>query len=339
MFDSDSLYHRLFSHPKMVEDLLCEFVPDARTAGLDFSGLQRVNPKFHVGRCSARRREGDVIWRVPTRQGTDLYLYLLMEFQSRNDRWMAVRTQVYQGLLWQQVINETRLKGDARLPPVLLLVLYNGTPRWSAPTELTELIGLKPDSELWHWQPQARYYLLDMGTLAADESPGRENLAALLFRLEQQYPPAQLEGLIEEIAAWFRKHKGFEELGRLFRELVRQSIRSVAPQARVPDDLLEMKSMLMTLGEKWKQMWLTEGKAEGKAQGIAEGKAEALACLLVSKFGPLPPSFRERIRNAKLATIESWFNRALTARDLLSVFGTRHRKPPCLGKSPPRVRH
>jgi len=78
--DSDSLYHRLFSHPDMVEELVREFVPEALAAGLDFSGLQRVNPKFHIGRRSARRREGDVIWRLPTREGADIYLYLLMEF-------------------------------------------------------------------------------------------------------------------------------------------------------------------------------------------------------------------------------------------------------------------
>ena len=42
--------------------------------------------------------------------------------------------------------------------------------------------------------------------------------------------------------------------------------------------------------------------------------------LLVSRFGTVPPSFRKRIRGAKLASIEGWFNRALDAHDLPSVF-------------------
>src|ERR1700758_5375904 len=74
MLDSDSLYHRLFSHPQMVEELVREFVPDAVAAGLDFSRLQRINTKFHVDRESARRRESDVIWKLPTRKGVDIYL-------------------------------------------------------------------------------------------------------------------------------------------------------------------------------------------------------------------------------------------------------------------------
>lgn len=94
MRDADSLYHRLFAHPRMVEGLVREFVPRAWIAGLEFSGLQRVNPKFHCGRRSARWRESDVIWRLPTCEGSDNDLYLLIEFQSESDAWMAVRTQV-----------------------------------------------------------------------------------------------------------------------------------------------------------------------------------------------------------------------------------------------------
>ena len=147
MADSDTLYHRLFSHPLMVEQLVRDFVPEAMAAGLDFSRMQRVNAKFHGRR--GRRREGDVIWRLPTGDGVDIYLYLLFEFQSQSDWWMAVRTQVYEGLLWQHIVAEKKLKTGDRLPPVLLLTLYNGEQRWTAPTAVADLIALPPDSPLW----------------------------------------------------------------------------------------------------------------------------------------------------------------------------------------------
>ena len=187
----------------MVEELVREFVPEVLAAGLDFSGLQRVNPKFHSGRRSARRREGDVIWRLPTCEGTDIYLYLLIEFQSKSDWWMPVRTQVYQGLLWQQVIAEKKLKAGARLPPLLLLVLYNGIQRWKAPTEIRELIALSPDSALWPWQPQIRYYLLDMGAFTRDDLTRRTSVAALLFRREPVWPMIAVARatLIEQVSA------------------------------------------------------------------------------------------------------------------------------------------
>jgi hypothetical protein len=35
MPESDSLYHRLFLHPRMVEEIVREFVPEALASGLD----------------------------------------------------------------------------------------------------------------------------------------------------------------------------------------------------------------------------------------------------------------------------------------------------------------
>ena len=128
--DSDSLYHRLFSIPCMVEMLVREFVPQTLAAGLDFSHYNESTPSFIRAGVSPSARGHDVIWRLPTREGSDIYLYLLFEFQSKIDWWMAVRAQVYQGLLWQQVIDERKLKTGERLPPLLLLVLYKGLKRW-----------------------------------------------------------------------------------------------------------------------------------------------------------------------------------------------------------------
>jgi hypothetical protein len=308
----------------MVEELVREFVPESLAAGLDFSGLQRVNPKFHSGRRSARRREGDVIWRLPTCQGTDIYLYLLMEFQSKSDWWMPVRTQIYQGLLWQQVIAEKQLKTGARLPPLLLLVLYNGIPRWKAPTEIRELIALSPESALWPWQPQVRYYLLDMGAFPRDDLARRTSVAALLFRLEQPLSSQELKELVGEGVGWVRQHPDYADLRRLFTELVRRAFIELEVTRPIPEDLLEMKTNLEKLGTVWKRQWLAEGRAEGKAEGKAvgkaEGKAEALEYVLAERFGTLRPSLRKRIRGADLATLECWFKRAIVAPDLPSIF-------------------
>jgi len=134
----------------MVEQFVRDFVPAAMALGLDFTRMERVNAKFH-GR-GGRRREGDVIWRVPTECGGDVYLYLMLEFQSQIDWWMPIRIQVYAGLLWQQIIDEMRLKPGDRLPPVLPVVLYNGDRVWNAPTGTTELVALVDEIIGWFRQ-------------------------------------------------------------------------------------------------------------------------------------------------------------------------------------------
>jgi hypothetical protein len=236
---------------------------------------------------------------------------------------MAVRTQVYQGLLWQQVIDELKLQADARLPPLLLLVLYNGERRWKAATSTSELIAFSPDSALWPWQPQVRYYLFDMGAFPKDELARRSSLVALLFRLEQRHSPEGLKELLDDVIGWFRQHEGYERLQELFAELVHEAFAGRGVKLSGSGNLLETKTMLATQFEAWKEQWLAEGEAKGRAEGEAKGKAEALIYLLAERFGAVAPSWQKRIRGAKLVTLERWFKRAIAAPDLPSVF-----KPP-----------
>ncbi|MBF0628984.1 MAG: Rpn family recombination-promoting nuclease/putative transposase, partial [Magnetococcales bacterium] len=46
MDHSDALYHRFFSHPEMVIDLLQGFLPPELVAELDLAQLRRHNSKF-----------------------------------------------------------------------------------------------------------------------------------------------------------------------------------------------------------------------------------------------------------------------------------------------------
>jgi predicted transposase YdaD len=332
MVDHDALYHRLFSHPLMVEHLVREFVPEAMAAGLHFDRMERVNAKAHAEALDgeSHRREGDVIWRLPIEGGLDLYLYLLVEFQSRIDWWMAVRTQIYEGLLWQQIIAEKKLGSGDRLPPVLLIVLYNGETRWNAPDDTAALIALPPHSSLWPWQPQSRYHILDMGAVERDRLAEGDNVVGLLIQLEQSHPPEALAALIGEVIGWFRGHPGHEALKRLFTELVHQAITGLGTALPIPEELTEMQTAMSRLGETWKRQYLAEGwaegwaegRAEGKAKGRAEGEAKAFILLAEQRFGPLPQALRERVETADTALIETWLGRLLAATSLETLFGT-----------------
>lgn len=70
--------------------------------------------------------------------------------------------------------------------------------------------------------------------------------------------------------------------------------------------------MLTIDWEESKQKWIDKGKAEAKA--------EALIRLLARRFGAVAPSREKQIRGARLATLERWFERAIDAPDLTSVF-------------------
>ncbi len=298
----------------MVAQLLREFVEDPWVGELDLDEMQRVNARFH-GRAG-RRRDSDVIWRIPMRAGGDAYLLLLLEFQSKIDRFMAVRVMVYAGLLWQQLVQEKRLTPDGRLPPVFPVVIYNGDPRWHAPDALAPLIALPEGSPLWQWQPGMRHRVIDEGAFAAADLAGRDTLAALLFRLENAPEPEQIEAIVDAVIDWFRAHDGFEALMPLFAGLAHRVIDGhggASPGARVAENLQEVRTMLANRPAEWKLRWTQEGLVRGREEGRQEGEASAVTRLLEHRFGPLPDAAKARIASADLPTLQAWSLRILDA--------------------------
>ena len=176
----DNAYKLLFSHPEMVADLLKSFVKEAWVSQCDFSTLEKVSGSYVSD--DLRDREDDLIWRV--RWGEKwLYVYLLLEFQSTIDHFMAVRIMAYLALLYQDLIRSEKLGTGDLLPPVLPLVLYNGERRWKAPAHLEQLIQPAPPG-LEKYRPQAAYLILDQGCFGQEELSGLNNLVAALFQLE-----------------------------------------------------------------------------------------------------------------------------------------------------------
>lgn len=312
MQDHDALYRRLFSHPGMVAQLLTGFVEEDWVEDLDLEAMTRLNADF-IGR-HGKRRNADMIWRIPRKSGGEAYLLLMLEFQSTQDRWMALRIMVYAGLLWQHLIDSQSLTPDGRLPPVFPVVLYNGDPEWNAPLSVAELIALPTGSPLWPWQPAARYHIIDEGrfpdTLLAD----RGTLAALLFRLENSPEPSQIAEIVDAVIEWFRGHNGFDALRPLFATLAARVVFTVEGRTldeRVIEDLLEVKAMLANRPAQWKQAWTAEGERTGEAN--------ALLRLLEHRFGPVPDSARHRIDTAELTELQSWTVRVLDAANIDDV--------------------
>ena len=134
----DRGYRRLFSQPRLVEELIRGFCGEAWVESLDFTTLERANGAFVTRKL--RSRETDLLWRLRTNAGHLVYVYLLLELQSTVDRYMAVRLMGYSALLYQDVIASRIVAAGGKLPLVVPIVLYNGEGRWWAARDIGELI-------------------------------------------------------------------------------------------------------------------------------------------------------------------------------------------------------
>ena len=220
----DENYKRLFASKLMVEHLLRACLPADLLATADFSELDELSTEYVSDEL--RKRHGDTVWRL--RLGEHwMYLLILLEFQSEDDPWMALRIHTYSGLLYQELVrNEAPEVAEGRLPPVLPIVLYNGTEPWTAARRMSELVA--PGGPwLAPYQPAQDYLLLDLQRVAADDLPAR-NLLRAVTGLEQSRSFEEVLRVREALQLWLRDPRA-AELQRAFVDWIRQIAEQVAP--------------------------------------------------------------------------------------------------------------
>ena len=312
--DHDSSYKFLFSTPELVRDLIMGFVPDDWLHSLDYTTLAMV-PGNYVTE-DFRNRADDIVWRVKV-GGEWVYLYLLIEFQSSVDKYMALRMMVYQGLLYQDLIKRGEVLADGRLPPILPIVLYNGSQRWSSVTDVFDLIPPVPGL-VEQFKPKLKYLLIDENTYTDSELASVKNLVAAVFRIEHPATPETIRGLLSLLNDWLIDRP---DLRRMFAIWIRATLmrkveyRIVLPQI---DDLQELNVMLAERLEEWAHGY----KAEGVQQGMQQGELLALQKLLTKRFGTIPAGISAQIASASLEHIEVWFDQAIEAGRIEDVFGS-----------------
>ena len=276
MTSHDEGYKLLFSHPEMVRDLLRGFVREPWVEELDFNTLEKQPTSFISEKL--HKRTNDIVWRVRWRENW-LYIYILIEFQSSDDPFMALRMMSYISLLWQDLVARNELQPGRKLPPVLPIVLYNGNEPWKSPCDVGELVGAMP-AGLDRYRPRVSHLVIDESAYTdADLEPLR-NLVAVLFQFEHSRDETTVLHLIERLLVWLHTEEQ-TSLRRAFAVwLKRVFLNTHAVDVTASQQLHELAEVKVMLVENLKQSIarrIAEGEAKGKAEGEAKGKAEGKA--------------------------------------------------------------
>lgn len=319
--DDDASYKLLFSALELVRDLILGFIPDEWLRSLDYSTLERIPASYVTD--DLRHRADDVIWRVRA-GGEWIYLYILIEFQSTIDRFMAVRIMNYVSLLYQDLIRAKDTLPGHRLPPVLPIVLYNGSRRWNAATDIADLIPRAPGL-VAQYLPRLEYLLLDESRYASEDLSGLENLMAAVIRLEQQPEnPEAVMRLVDDLNTWLDNQP---EIKRTFAIWIRAVLLRRSRNTLALPKVNDLKELKMTLAERfdqWREQYRLEGLEQGLEKGLEEGmergEAKLLLRLLSRRFGTLPEAIVARIEQAHAEQLEHWGDRVLEATSLDDVF-------------------
>jgi predicted transposase YdaD len=232
----------------------------------DLRTLERCNGSYVSP--DLRERRNDVVWRMRSASGWT-YVYLLLEFQSTVDRFMAVRLLGYIALLWQDLIAQQFVAADGLLPPVLPIVLYNGDRPWTAPRDLRELIAPTP-AFLSTLQPSSRYHFLDENQVPTSPGLKLHNLTSAIFALEQTPGLPGQRKVIAALRSWLKDRPDLREaLGTWYAEsLAPTGLLKQPKSGRMSID--EVEPMMATRIMQDIRRQVAEGEARGEAKGMLE---------------------------------------------------------------------
>jgi predicted transposase/invertase (TIGR01784 family) len=283
-------------------------------ARLDFAHAERDNRSFIPE--DLYKQEADLLYRVPFLPGAGkgaIWIYVLLEHQSKPDRSMGLRLLGYMVKLWE---TQRRAWEDSKLPasqwrlyPILPIVFYTGKRRWKTPISVKALMSL-PDL-LERFIPEFDTLFLPLQTMSAERLTGSAVAAALRALQAADEPQEQLARVLSE-AVRFLESLPVGDRPQWRRAM--QYLFLLVHHKREPEEQAELHQMMLELmetdREEARKMARTsaqvlearghkagkvEGKIEGKIEGRIEGQSEILVEQLEAKFGRLSAEVVEAV--------------------------------------------
>ncbi|MFN8492979.1 MAG: Rpn family recombination-promoting nuclease/putative transposase [Caldilineaceae bacterium] len=272
----DSGYKKLFSNRTIFQQLIETFITEAWVKDLDFSKCETLDKSFITDHY--KETESDLIYKLKLRRKT-VYIYVLLEFQSKVDRFMVLRVLFYiLSFYMDYTANYKRIK---KLPAIFPIVLYNGKRKWSAPTRISDLIEAEPS--LGAYAITFQYLLLNEKAYSKERLLTIRNIVSTLFLAEGHYDIALLE---QELLNLYEQESDKQAVSLFlnwFRQLALYG--KVSPEDYEKLDYVyrtkeEVQTMLVATLEQERQKIYQQGEAVG----VVKGQRQTLLQLLQFRF-------------------------------------------------------
>jgi predicted transposase/invertase (TIGR01784 family) len=279
---------------------------------LDFTQAERQNRSFIPD--NLQKQEADLLYKVPFQRGRGfVWVYVLLEHQSRPDRTMDFRLLSYMVQVWEGQVNAAKAaRKSVQIYPILPLVFYTGKKKWKQLPTLQTLMELP--TELEAFVPTWETLFLNLHETPAETLIQLGEAVALVLRAVQAVDESKetlaealreaatrLDDLPDTVQAEIKKglhylyllikHKRAEEEQEDLFALLDEVIERRAE---------ELREIEMTGAE----ALIRKGRIEGREQGREEGQRELLLKLLTAKFGPVANEISDRVKQMTLEQVE-----------------------------------
>ncbi|MCE2396632.1 Rpn family recombination-promoting nuclease/putative transposase [Candidatus Poribacteria bacterium] len=253
----DSGYKKLFSNRTIFRQLLETFVNQEWVHSLDFDKCEPLDKSFISEHY--KETESDLIYKVQF-HNREVYIYILIEFQSTVEPFMALRVLNYITNFYMDfLVNNSDVE---KLPAVFPIVLYNGSAPWTAPVNLSALIEQNPP--LGAFALDFQYFLIAENEYSQEALLKIRNIVSTLFLAESHYDLEVLEAELLNLFSSETDRQAVSLFLNWFRQLAfhgriesddYQSLESIYQNEE------EVKTMLVTALERERQRFFQAGRA------------------------------------------------------------------------------
>lgn len=259
-------YKKLFSNKTIFRQLIESFVNQNWVKDIDFDKTETLDKSFISE--NYKNTEGDLIIKTKL-NNKDFYVYILLEFQSSVDKFMALRILNYITNFYMDLLQNNKELNS--LPPVFPIMLYNGDDKWTAPINISELI--KENNLLGDYGLNFKYFKISENDYSSEVLLKIQNIVSTLFLAEVNYDS---ELLISEMLNLFDKEEDKQAVSiflnwfRILAENGKIELEDYNKMENLYKDKSEVSSMLITALNNEKQRLKKEGEVLGAIVKEAE---------------------------------------------------------------------
>ncbi|MBI5206271.1 MAG: Rpn family recombination-promoting nuclease/putative transposase [Candidatus Firestonebacteria bacterium] len=261
----DSGYKRLFSHKGFIKQLLMSFIPFEWVKQINYEKIEKLNVSFV--RKNYKNKESDVIYKLPYKD-KEIYIYILIEFQSAVDKWMSLRMLSYIIDFYEDLIKQEK---PDKLPAIFPIMLYNGEEKWTAKEEISKLIkNIENADEIRKYVPKFEYYKIIINEFEEEKLERINNAVSGIFLIENAKDDIEIEKRIGQTVN-ILKQEIDKDIIDGFINWIRRILEEEGVSEEIDkklESLKEGKTMLTNVIENMRIKYRKEGMQQGMQQGV-----------------------------------------------------------------------
>ena len=300
---NDKGYRYLLSFSKLFKQFIEIFLPQWKDK-IDLKSLEKVNKSFITNEF--KDKESDIIYKGKL-TNKEIYLYILVEPQTKPDKTMPFRLNTYINELWMDVFRtwteKEKRNGAKKLPAILPIVFYTGIKKWDISLEFYDYVDgadlLRP------YTPDFKYILVELkkyndkdfkdclksfgAALLLDRYSAEKDIKAHIHTALKLIDLESDKEIWTALMIWIN-HFIYNKREKDEHESLSEQVINSAKTSRREKEAIEMS---ITMAESLRKEGREEGLEEGK---ILEGKSLVMKQITL-KWGKIPLKIKKRLEN------------------------------------------